>query len=170
MPAWGAIPDSPVLYWAGKGIKVKSSPRTRSSYVARIDVQYSFSKLVIYKPILNFEINDPKGMVGRRLHRIGLDIRRDAQAQAGFKTGALKKSIKLEHTGHANGQTLKIGSNLHYALAHHEGTRPHIITPNPPNKVLQFSKGSRVIRTSLVRHPGTPANRYLSDQLRRHIR
>lgn len=170
MPAWGVIPDSPIFYWAGKAIKTRGVPRSRNSYLARIDVQYSFSKLVIYKPILNFELNDPRGMVGRRMHRLGLDIRRDAQAQVGFRTGALKKSIRLEHIGGSNGQSIKIGSNLHYALAHHQGTKPHIITPNPPNKVLQFSKGSRVIRTALVRHPGTPANRYLSDQLRRHVR
>jgi hypothetical protein len=170
MPAWGVVPDSPVFYWAGKAIKSRGVPRSKGSYLARINTTYSFSKLVIYKPVLNFELNDPKGMVGRHMHRLGLDIKRDAQAQAGLKTGALRKSIKLEHRGSPNGQTLKIGSNLHYALAHHEGTRPHIITPNPPNKVLQFSKGSRLIRTTMVRHPGTRANKYLSDQLTRHIR
>ncbi len=170
MPAWGLVHDSPIFYWAGKGLKVKGSKRSKSTYIAKIDLKYSFSKVVIYKPILNFELNNPMGMVGRHMHRIGLDIKRDAKAQAGFKTGALKKSIQMEHFGHGNGQTVKIGSNLHYALAHHEGTNPHIITPNPPNKVLQFSSGSRIIRTAMVKHPGTRPNRYLSDQLRRHIR
>lgn len=170
MPAWGLIPDSPVLYWAGKSIKARGIPRSKGSYRARINVQYSFSKVVLYKPILNFELNDPRGMVGRHMHRLGLDIKRDAQAQAGVKTGALKKSIRLEHTGASRGQSIKIGSNLPYALAHHEGTRPHIITPNPPNKTLRFSSGSKIIRTAIVRHPGTRANRYLSDQLTRHVR
>lgn len=170
MPAWGLIHDSPAFYWAKRGLKVKHSPRSKGSYLARVNLQYSFTKVVIYKPILNFELNDPRGMVGHHMHRLGTAIRLDAQAQAGFKTGALKRSIHLEHRGAPNGQTIKIGSNLHYALAHHEGTAPHTITPNPPNKVLQFSKGSRIIRTPIVRHPGTKPNRYLSDQLRVHIR
>jgi hypothetical protein len=68
------------------------------------------------------------------------------------------------------GAAIKVGSRLSYAYMHHEGTKPHVITPNPPNTVLVFGKGSRVIHTKMVKHPGTKPNRYLSDQLRIHIR
>lgn len=170
MPAWGLIPDSPLFYYGGKSLKVRSSSRSRNTYVASVNVGFTFSKLVIYKPILNFELNNPMGMVGAHMHLIGAGIMRDARRQVGVDSGALKRSIHIKHRGHPNGQTVEVGSALKYAYAHHEGTSPHVITPNPPNKVLVFSKGSRVIRTTKVNHPGTKPNRYLSDQLRVHVR
>ncbi len=170
MPLYGVVHDSPFFYYARKGLHVKSRPRSRSSYAANINVSYTFSKVVLYKPILNYELNVPTGMVGVYMHGIGAQIMAGARRQVGVQTGALRRSIHLEHRGHPNGQTIKIGSNLPYALMHHQGTAPHTITPNPPNKILKFSSGSKVIRTAQVRHPGTKANRFLSDQLRVHIR
>jgi hypothetical protein len=57
-----------------------------------------------------------------------------------------------------------IGSTVEYALAHHEGTKPHIIRPDRA-KALRFTSGSRIIYSRAVKHPGTRANRYLKDQL-----
>lgn len=170
MPAWGLIPDSPIFYYGSKSLKTRSSRRSRNSYVARISVEYSFSGVVIYKPILNFELNNPMGMVGKHMHQIGAAILIGARKQVGVDSGALRRSLHMKHRGHPNGQTIEVGSSLKYAYAHHEGTKPHVITPNPPNKVLVFSKGARVIRTTTVNHPGTKPNRYLSDQLRVHVR
>jgi hypothetical protein len=87
-----------------------------------------------------------------------------AKQQVGFKTGKLRQSINMVHLRDGLSQYLKIGSNVEYALAHHEGTRPHIITPNDAN-ILRFSAGGRVIYTHKVNHPGTRPNKYLSDQL-----
>jgi hypothetical protein len=131
---------------------------------------YSYSKVVLYDPILHYELNTVHGMTGRHFNAIGRDIVAGAKLQVGVRTGALRKSIHMRHLANFTGQYLWIGSNKDYAYAHHEGTKPHIITPNPPNKVLVFSKGSRIIHTPMVHHPGTKANRYLSDQLSRHIR
>jgi hypothetical protein len=170
MPAWGLIHDSPVFYYAGKALRTKHSSRGGGSR-ANISLSFHFQGVILYKPILNFELNNPAGMVGIHLHGIGREIERGAKRQVGVQTGALRKSIHImRHVGHAKGQTIEIGSNLKYALMHHEGTKPHIITPNPPNKVLSFSRGSRVVHTKVVHHPGTKANRYLSDQLRVHVR
>jgi hypothetical protein len=71
----------------------------------------------------------------------------------------------MKHLANANGQYLWIGSNKNYAYIHHEGTRPHIITPTKA-KALRFTSGRRVIYTRMVKHPGTKPNRYLSNQLR----
>jgi hypothetical protein len=109
-------------------------------------------------------------MVGQHLHRVAEGILRDAQKQVHVKTGKLQRSLHIEHIQGASGQSVRVGSDLKYAYLHHEGTKPHIITPNPPNKTLRFGSGSRVVYTNMVRHPGTKANRYLTDQLRTHVR
>ena len=91
---------------------------------------------------------------------------RGAKAQVGVKTGALRKNIRATHLGNYTGQYVTMWADKPYALAHHEGTRPHLIRPMAVDGKLIFRKGSRVIMTSLVRHPGTKPNRYLSDQIR----
>ena len=77
--------------------------------------------------------------------------------------------MKLRHVRVGRETAVKIGTYTEYALMHHQGTRPHIITPNKPGGNLVFMKGSRVIHTKMVMHPGTRANRYLTDQLRKQI-
>jgi hypothetical protein len=88
-----------------------------------------------------------------------------AKAQVGVRTGALRSSIHMRHLRDSRGQYVKIGSNLDYALLHHQGSKPHVIRPDRA-KVLRFVRGSRVIFATSVMHPGTKANRYLSDNLK----
>jgi hypothetical protein len=173
MPAWGLVPDSPWIYAAqrlGRGAARQFRAPKLGGGGLKVGFSFYTARVIIYKPVLNLELRAEYGMVGRYLHKIGKRIERGAKRQAHFKTGALKKSIRLEHINFREGAAIKVGSSLPYAYAHHEGTKPHIITPNPPNNVLVFAKGSRIIRTQVVHHPGTKPNRYLSDQLRIHIR
>jgi hypothetical protein len=134
-----------------------------------IDFVFTFKGLVLYKPILNFELTNRRGMVGRYLHRLAEKIVVDAKHQVGVKTGKLRRSIRIEHTKYGREQAVKIGSRLHYAYLHHEGTKPHIIVPKGAHTLRFMSKGV-MVRTRLVRHPGTKPNRFLSDQLARNIR
>lgn len=175
MPGWGIIPDSPWIYYGQKLARNArhKQPRIPSpSKKAPFNIRYGYStsKVIIYKPILNFELKHRYGMVGRHLHGIANQVLQGARRQVGVKSGALKKSLKIEHLNIGTEAAVKIGSSLHYARAHHDGTRPHKITPNPPNKNLVFSRGSRIIITKEVNHPGTRANRYLSDQLRLYVK
>lgn len=41
------------------------------------------------------------------------------------------------------------------------GSRPHIITPRPPNKTLKFKVGGRIIYATKVNHPGTQPDPFL---------
>jgi len=133
-------------------------------------VSLKFSKLVIYKPILNFELNHSHGTVGRHLHRTANRITQLAKLQVGKKTGKLRASIRFQHiTRSSLGPRVKVGGYTRYALMHHEGTRPHIITPNKPGGNLIFMKGSRVIVSKVVRHPGTRPNRYLTIPMKRVV-
>lgn len=109
-------------------------------------------------------IQSPNGDVGRYLRKRGLLILSEAKAQVGVKTGRLKASLHMQHGRSGPGQFVKIGSPLNYALAHHEGTRPHVITPNR-KEYLRFSSKGRVVYSRVVMHPGTKPNKYLTDNL-----
>jgi hypothetical protein len=122
-------------------------------------------KVAFNKAAMDEMLKSPSGMVGRYIAERARRIVVAAKMQAGVKTGRLKNSIHMRHMrGGVAGQYIMVGSNLHYALLHHEGTKPHIIVPNR-STVLRFSSGGRVIYTRAVRHPGTRPNRYLTDNL-----
>jgi hypothetical protein len=120
---------------------------------------------VVFRPrAIDHLLNDPFGPVGRYLFVRGRAIMAGAKSQVGVKTGRLKASIHMRQERAPFGQVLRVGSPLSYALMHHEGTRPHVITPNRA-QFLRFTSGGRVIYTHAVRHPGTRPNRYLTDYL-----
>jgi hypothetical protein len=120
---------------------------------------------VVFRPAeIDTLLNSPAGTVGRYLAAVGHQIMIAAKQQVGVDTGRLKNSIHMRHFRSGVGQLIEVGSSLNYALLHHEGTRPHLITPNRA-QVLRFSAGSRVIYTHQVKHPGTRPNRYLTDNL-----
>jgi len=79
------------------------------------------------------------------------------------------RSTHKRHLGNFTGQYLWIGSEAKYALAHHEGTRAHVITPKEADGKLVFFKGNRMIVTKRVMHPGTKPNPYLKSALIKNI-
>jgi hypothetical protein len=114
-------------------------------------------------------LNSENGPVGRMLLDRANRVRVAAVAQAGKRTGALKASIQVRKRGrYARGQYIQVGSNLPYARLHHEGTKPHIITPTKRRFLRFFSKGV-LVYTSMVMHPGTRKNRYLTDNLTKAV-
>lgn len=123
------------------------------------------ARVVIRKAELDFVLNNPSGMVGRYIAKKGREVEIAAKAQVGVRTGALRASIHMRHLRDSRGQFVRIGSPLNYALMHHEGTKPHLITPNRA-QVLRFVKGSRVVYAHAVMHPGTKPNKFLTDNLR----
>lgn len=113
----------------------------------------------------DYFFDNPAGEVGRYLKARGEIIVTAAKAQVGVRTGALRASIHMRHFRDTRGQYIRIGSPLNYAYAHHEGTKPHLILPSRQEKLRFVSRGA-VVYTHLVRHPGTPPNRYLTDNLK----
>lgn len=87
-----------------------------------------------------------------------------AKEMVGVRSGALRKNITGRHLGNFTGQYVTVGADLPYALLHHEGTKPHVITPQN-GKLLHFRAGSRSVYTAMVFHPGTKPNPYLRSQL-----
>lgn len=128
---------------------------------------FKFTGPVFVKRPASFEkyFNQETGEVGRYLKARGKLVENAAKRQVGVRTGALRASIHMRHGRDPRGQYVQIGSSLPYALMHHRGTQPHMIFPNGPHKLVFMSRG-RLIFANAVAHPGTKANRYLSDNLR----
>lgn len=110
-------------------------------------------------------LNQKDGAVGQYLTRKGNEILVSARARVGVRTGALRASLHMRHMRDPRGQQIWVGSNLHYALSHHEGTKPHVIVPKN-GKMLKFVSKGRIVYAHSVNHPGTKANRYLADALK----
>jgi hypothetical protein len=127
-------------------------------------LSFTLSDITWNESGLDYLLKNPLGPVGRSLSKRGLRVANAAKRQVGVNTGALKRSISTSHKRDARGQFVRVGSPLNYALMHHEGTKPHIITPNR-SQYLVFTKNSRVIYATSVRHPGTEPNRFLTDNL-----
>jgi hypothetical protein len=123
------------------------------------------SRLILYPGAMDFLLNNPNGDVGRHLARKGRMVEGAAKRQVGVKTGRLRSSIHMRHLLDSRGQYVRIGSELNYALMHHEGTKPHVITPDK-SKMLKFTTRGKLVYAYSVMHPGTKANKYLSDNLR----
>jgi hypothetical protein len=163
------------LYLANRLSKVgRRRPRTPrgmgavQSVRSSVSLDYKFNGLVIYDGVLRAELNTSVGDLWKYLERRADMAVAGAKQQVGVKSGNLMRSIHKRHTSQFSGQMIWIGSDtVSYAYAHHEGTRPHLITPkasNPKGKLI-FMKGSRIIVTPRVNHPGTKPNPYLRDQL-----
>jgi hypothetical protein len=164
MPAYGLIADSPLIYAVQKMGSRISIPHG-GGRGGRSGMSYRLTNVQLYPAVFENFINGRTGDVGRSMQTLGREIQIAARHQAGMRTGRLRASINVDHQTNRTGHTLRIGSDVPYALAHHEGTKPHLITPKN-GEFLRFGSGTRVVYTRQVHHPGTRANRYLSDQLR----
>lgn len=109
-------------------------------------------------------LNAPSGEVGRYLAKRGTLILMAARRDVGVDTGQLKADLYMIHRRNAAGQYVQIGADNRIALLHHNGTRPHYITPNN-QQFLRYSSGGRMVYSRSVLHPGTRPNHYLSDNL-----
>ena len=122
---------------------------------------------IVYVPNkagLDYTLKQEYGTLGKWMKAGARKVIAGAKAQVGKDTGALMNSITFTHSRSATGQKVQIGSSLGYALAHHEGTRPHRISGRKGG-MLRFTSASRVVYTRAVMHPGTRPNKYLADNL-----
>lgn len=161
------LPDSIAGYYAKRAFRSLRSIRGRGGG-GGLTVAFSTTNVKLDSIQIKIMLNTPAGGLWHKLHRRGEAIVRDAKRQVGVQTGALRKSIRMTHTGNATGQYLTVGSNKNYAYVHHEGSRPHTITPNTA-PILVFRSGTRIVKTPKVEHPGTRPNKYLTVPMRKHL-
>lgn len=159
--------------WALYGIKkaANSFRKSGSGGKPRISLKaanggfaYKFHHIWLYDDKLDALLHTPAGGLWKYLETQGNLAVAGARAQAGFKTGKLKASIHKRHSKSITGQSLWIGSELNYAYAHHQGTRPHLITPKKGSELVFVGRSRVLVHTRAVHHPGTKPNPYLTNQ------
>lgn len=121
-------------------------------------------KIIWNEPEVYRVLNHPSGMVGQHMYRIGKRMQAAARIQVRRRTGLLAASIQVSQSAGEHGQTMTVRASVPYAILVHEGTAPHLISGRNGG-MLRFTKGTRVIYSRAVVHPGTRANKFLSDQL-----
>lgn len=98
-------------------------------------------------------MNEASNLVKKTLLNIEKDAKRNLDANGNVDTGRLKGSITTNIIGQFNGE---VSTNLEYASAVEDGSRPHIITGNP---WLYWEGAEHPVKE--VHHPGTKASPYM---------
>jgi hypothetical protein len=113
-----------------------------------------------------FEVtHSSRGDVARDLRLRGERVLAVSKRLVNVKTGRLKADLHTNLKYGAGGNlVVEVGSDVRHALLHHGGTRPHIIRPRNGG-VLRFPSGGKIHHATLVRHPGTRPNPYLTAAL-----
>lgn len=118
-----------------------------------------------YPTQVNYVFKSPRGPVGDHLRDVGRRIEIAAKIQVGKVTGGLASTIYSRVYANSRGvATLEVGADHPNALMHHDGTKPHLITPNNV-RAMRFPGRTGVVYAKAVMHPGTAPNRFLSDNL-----
>lgn len=131
--------------------------------MADVRLEVHLDKVKLHK-FLNTPYSGDKEDLWFHMEKAMLEAVAGAKRRAGVKTGRLRRNITGRHLGNFTGQYVTVGADVPYALLHHEGTKPHVILPSN-GRFLRFQKGSQVIFTERVFHPGTKPNPYLRSQL-----
>jgi hypothetical protein len=93
-----------------------------------------------------------------------------ARQYANRRTGALAASIEARRVGGTE-PTVLVGTPMSYASFVHDGTRPHLIRPRPPNRFLRFpGRDGRIVFAREVHHPGYIGNPFLESAMVETIR
>lgn len=108
--------------------------------------------------------NDERGPVISHMKQIGRVVTAAAKRQAGKDTGELARSIHWNLNRYGGLPEIWVGTYNQIAFLHHEGTRPHAISARG-GTFLRFSAKGRVVYDRTVMHPGTKANRFLTDNI-----
>lgn len=100
------------------------------------------------------------------LREAGRQVVNRAKVLAPVRTGRLRSSIRADPPRIFSLRgSLTVGSDLEYAAAVNDGSRPHIIRPRT-KQVLKFQVGGRTVYAKIVHHPGTKGAHFLDRALR----
>lgn len=95
--------------------------------------------------------------------RLGNRVLNNSRQRVNVDTGNLRSSGRLHIEGTAD-PVCVVGYYTRYALAVHDGSRPHIIRPSRSG-VLAWSGPDGVVFARMVHHPGYTGNPFLDDAL-----
>lgn len=110
-------------------------------------------------------LTGPQGDVARDLARRAIRVESRAKRLCPVDTGRLRASITWEIVRSSGGvYVARVGTNVKYARAVHDGTRPHVIEPRQAT-VLRFPANGGIVYARRVNHPGTRGIPFLRDAL-----
>ena len=142
--------------------------------------------ITIDKAALNTFLNNPAGPVAHHIVGLAAKVASRARELAPSRNANLSRSIRVELAFDSRSFYYRVVSDLPYAAAQHEGSRPHPIFPK--RSALHFwwenaggietfvpkrggfrtrvtRGGVLIIGKGRVDHPGNPATYYLSRAL-----
>lgn len=131
-------------------------------------ISFEATKFVPDRSAIQKLLHGREGAVGKSMYARALRVQASAKRQVGVRTGRLRRAIHIEMT-YRPVTGAYIGSNVRYALLHHEGARAHPIVAKP-GRMLVFRSGGKRVFAKKVLHPGARGNHYLTDALIRAIR
>lgn len=134
-------------------------------------LDYSLTNVRLNERGLYSVLQSQRGPVARHIRAKGAQVTIIAKSLAGVRTGRLKRSIKMTRDRtFKGGYAVLVGSDLRYALVHHQGASPHSITPKQPGGVMVFRGRRGMVFAHHVSHPGHRPNPYLVTALKAAVR
>ncbi len=124
------------------------------------------SRFTVNKAGVEALTSDRNGPVVLHLANLGREIEGQARRKVGVRSGALKATIRSELVKRSDGYRVHVtagSSSVPYSDWHHDGTRPHVITPKRGKFLVFKGRGGQTIYARKVQHPGTKANPFLRD-------
>ena len=122
-------------------------------------------KLIIDGASVENMLHGPDGIVGRYMIGKSQVVQNAAFVACPKRTGRLSQSIVKRFYDSPEGFTVVIAALQPYAVFVHEGTKPHDIRPVKAKSLRWFGTDGNPIFAKVVHHPGTPARRFLTDQM-----
>src|SRR5262245_30728042 len=98
-------------------------------------------------------VDSPNGPVWRMLLLVGVRIRNGAVDRCNVDTGRLRSSITGPVPASGANPTVRVGTDVDYAVYVHEGTNPHFIFPVHKRYLSWVTPAGRVFARA-VAHPG----------------
>ncbi len=115
--------------------------------------------------------NGRNSPVGKHVNQKANEALKLSKVYVGVKSRTLKRSLRKSPVFKTfYGLKIEVGTGIRYSLLHHNGTRPHTITPKRPGYPLRFQVDGKTIYAYKVNHPGTKPNPYLSRALKEVFR
>ena len=112
-------------------------------------------------------LQSPTGAVGKYIYLLTEATEQDARTLCPYDSGELQDSIESRvTTPPLRGEVSAGGPSAPYAVAVHEGTRPHEITPKSASILVFPTSAGTMVYTPRVSHPGTTAQPFLWDALK----
>lgn len=125
-------------------------------------------RIIFDKAAITAVLSGPQGMVARDHLKRTLKVEAAAKRLCPVDEGRLRSSIRHNMGRDARGLFGRVGTDVSYARAVHDGTRPHVIVPRNV-RLLRFPttrRGSTFVFAKRVNHPGTRPRPFLRDALR----